>query len=703
MRLKLRDKYLFVFVALLLFMVLVLSSALLYQFKSSFTTLSEASSRAMSADLLLQIRQRGEVITRFLGETLVNPLYLYNMAEIYELLNTTKQQQDILYTYVFDAQGKILHDGTKDILKFGMPINAGVASFSQSFQDKLLVKTYDDTMEVAMPIWMADKQLGGILVGLSLKGIQADIAKMESRLDQIKHSSLRRTVVSLLVTTIVLSLIGICISIFWAGRLIRPIKELGDYAHQVGKGNYDFDLINKYDDEIGELIDAFDRMKSDLQARTVSIDDLEKRINERTRDLTKLNEQLKKEIKDRQLAEKEREAIRIRLQRAEKMEAVGTLAGGVAHDLNNILAGVVGYPEILLVDMEEDDPLREPIETIFDSGKKAAQIVEDLLTMARRGVLVNEVVNLADILEAYLHSGEFEKMMSYHPGVSIEKNVAPELLRMVGSPVHLSKTIMNLVSNAAEAMPQGGTIRITLENRSVESPLSGYENVAPGDYVVLSVADTGIGISTKDLEHIFEPFYTKKVMGRSETGLGMAVVWGTVKDHSGYIGVDSGVGQGTQFDLYFPGTRQEIGTVKTSISIDAYMGTETILVVDDVKNQRLIAYAILKRLGYAVEAVSSGEEAVEYIRLKPVDLVILDMIMSPGIDGLETYKQMLSINPEQKAIIASGYSETERVKAAQKLGVGAYIKKPYMLESIGTAIRAELDRDQSISPNPKKI
>ena len=182
-------------------------------------------------------------------------------------------------------------------------------------------------------------------------------------------------------------------------------------------------------------------------------------------------------------------------------------------------------------------------------------------------------------------------------------------------------------------------------------------------------------------------------MGRSGTGLGLAVVWGTVKDHHGYIDVQSEEGKGSIFTLYFPVTRKELTKDQETVSSETYLGQgETILVVDDVKEQRELAMSMLTRLGYRVDAVSSGEEAVEYLKTNRVDLIVLDMIMDPGIDGLETYRRILEIHPRQKAIIVSGFSETDRVRKAQELGAGAYVRKPYLLEKIGLAIRQELDR-----------
>jgi CheY-like chemotaxis protein len=251
---------------------------------------------------------------------------------------------------------------------------------------------------------------------------------------------------------------------------------------------------------------------------------------------------------------------------------------------------------------------------------------------------------------------------------------------------------MNLLSNAAEAMPHAGKITMSTSNQYLDRPVRGYEDVQEGDYVVLSVVDSGVGMSEEDLERIFEPFYTKKVMGRSGTGLGMAVVWGTIKDHNGYIDIESATSKGTRFDLYFPVTRREPAEKRVAVSSEEFMGNERILVVDDVQEQREFASEILTRLGYSVTAVSSGEKAVEYMKDNSADLLILDMIMDPGIDGLDTYKKIIELNPGQKAIIASGYSKTERVREAQKLGAGQYIKKPYTLEKIGMAVRNELTK-----------
>lgn len=393
-------------------------------------------------------------------------------------------------------------------------------------------------------------------------------------------------------------------------------------------------------------------------------------------------------------AQKEKIELKSRLIRSEKMEALGLLAGGVAHDLNNVLSGIVSYPELLLLDLPEESHLRKPIETIKDSGVKASAIVQDLLTLARRDIAEKEVVNLNEIISGYLESPEYEKMTSFHPGVRLTFEPEQSLLNIHGVPFNLSKVVMNLITNASEAIQGDGAIRVTTKTVYLDQPISGYAKFQEGEYVSLTVSDSGVGIAKEDIERIFEPFYSRKVMGRSGTGLGMTVVWGTVVDHDGHIDVISEVGKGTTFEMIFPATKEGIKEHEASVSIKDITGNgESILVVDDVREQRHLASSILTRLGYSVSTASSGEAAVALVKSGDTwDLVILDMIMHSGIDGLETYRQIRKIKPDQKAIIVSGFSETNRVRNAQFLGAGAYIRKPYHMEKIGMAVKAELNK-----------
>jgi len=253
-------------------------------------------------------------------------------------------------------------------------------------------------------------------------------------------------------------------------------------------------------------------------------------------------------------AERELHEMEITLQQARKMEALGTLAGGVAHDLNNILSGLVSYPDYLLTQVSPESKLRKPLEIIRESGHKAATTVQDLLTMARRGLESTELINLNDVVRSYLAGPECAILRTEFPGLKLEADLADDLQSVSGSTVHVAKTIMNLVTNATEAMTDGGgRIRITTTNCTLNDEQMREEGVETDDYVQLSIQDDGAGIPPLDQERIFEPFYTKKKMGRSNSGLGMAVVWGIVKDHGGFIELQSDPGQGATFDVYLPG------------------------------------------------------------------------------------------------------------------------------------------------------
>jgi len=398
------------------------------------------------------------------------------------------------------------------------------------------------------------------------------------------------------------------------------------------------------------------------------------------------------DITERIQSEEEKKELEAKLQRAEKMEAMGLMAGGVAHDLNNILSGIVSYPELLLVDLPEDSPLRNPIKTIQESGMRAADVVEDLLTIARGVTTSKEVLNLNTMIEQYMDSTDQQKLEKIKPLSTYRTKLDSELLNITCSASHVKKILMNLTVNASEAIEGTGTVTISTMNRYLDEPLKGYEDIRTGEYVLLSISDDGSGISPQDLDKIFEPFYTKKVMGRSGTGLGLAVVWNSMQDHKGYINVRTSE-KGTVFELYFPTTREQVAAEAEEVPLDDYLGHgEKILVVDDEERQREIAGGILTRLGYIAETVSSGEEAIEYVKENPVDLIVLDMVMPKGINGRKTYEGIIKIRPGQKAIIASGYAKTKEVDMAQDLGAGKYIKKPYTLAKVGLAVKEELGK-----------
>jgi len=390
------------------------------------------------------------------------------------------------------------------------------------------------------------------------------------------------------------------------------------------------------------------------------------------------------------VAEQEKEKLEKKLVQAQKMEAIGMMAGGVAHDLNNILSGVVSYPELLLYQLPEDSDMRESLEIIRESGKRAAAVVADLLMVARGVAGSREVRSLNIMIVEYLNSFAGKNMLSMYPDIRIKTNLDPKLFNISCSSVHINKCLLNLLTNSVEAIPGAGVICIETENQYIDKPIAKNQYLQPGEYAVVRIIDTGEGVSDEDISHIFEPFYTKKVMGRSGTGLGLSIVWTTMQEHNGAVTVSSG-GEGTCFELYFPITREQSSIEQDVVDLSQLHGNgELILVVDDDEMQRDIAGQMLSALNYRVETVASGEEAINFVLHQSVDLLVLDMIMDPGINGRQTFERIIEINPGQKAIIASGFSIDEEVKKARELGAASFIRKPYTIEQIGNAVQKNI-------------
>jgi signal transduction histidine kinase/ActR/RegA family two-component response regulator len=636
-------------------------------------------------------------------EQIANEIYAGQKEALMLSLKELKDIEKVSHALIYDTKGEVMASTMpgSDILKMLAKIDLkSVESVPEFSKTQYLENHYANFFS---PIEVIGVHVGYIRVLYNLNAFE-------------KESQM--IVFFFGILFLVLLLIIIFLNIFLNRSVTLPTSRLRNAMGQLQGGEPGIQVSISSRDEIGQMASAFNEMSSMLCQQKAELTDaitakdayafklkksntaleqlnknLETRVQERTGELSRSNRRLQAEIDERQRAYREKRELEKRLDRSKKMETLGLLAGGVAHDLNNVLSGIVSYPDLLLLDLFPDHPMYSPIMTIKESGQKAAAIVQDLLTLARRGVICNEVVNLNAIISEYCTSPEHQKLMIFHSNITMDILLQEDLLNIKGSPLHLKKTVMNLISNAAEAQPGGGDIKLSTYNRYVDKPIQGYQRIKEGDYAILEVKDTGMGISEYDQEKIFEPFYTKKTMGRSGTGLGMAVIWGSIQDHQGYINIKSELNQGTTFELFFPITRESLIQKREVSSLASHMGNhETILIIDDVKEQIEIATRILKKLKYTPMAVSSGEAAVTYLKSHCADLLILDMIMEPGMDGLDTYEKTIEIHPGQKAIIASGYAENDRVKTLQELGAGPYIKKPYTIEKLGRAIKAELLR-----------
>lgn len=384
------------------------------------------------------------------------------------------------------------------------------------------------------------------------------------------------------------------------------------------------------------------------------------------------------------------------LEAARRMQSMAVLAGGVAHDLNNMLGPLVGYPDMILRQLPESSKGRKQLKIMARAVRQAASVIQDLLTLARRGRYEMGPLHLETIVNSYFESPAFDEAQRVHPRVDVICDLNLSDGSILGSETHLTKLVMNLVNNAFEAMPAGGTLKIGTCRKHVGSLLTSYSGFVPGEYLVLTVSDTGIGIDSSDIARIFEPYFSRKKLGRGGSGLGLSVVRGVIKDHNGFYDVVSNEGEGTEFLLYFPmASERECADAGDPSELTPMEGRERLLVVDDEESQRVMAESLLESLGYCVTTVASGEAAIRKVSAGHFDLVIMDMILDDGLDGLDTYEAILKVCPQQKAIATSGYSATERVSRMQDLGAGEFVAKPYTLATISTAVRQELDRSVS--------
>ncbi|MFA6223676.1 MAG: PAS domain S-box protein [Desulfomonilaceae bacterium] len=396
------------------------------------------------------------------------------------------------------------------------------------------------------------------------------------------------------------------------------------------------------------------------------------------------------DITDLKLAEQEGEEIKRQLLQAQKMEAIGTLASGIAHDFNNLLQVVLGYSEMLLAMKNEGDPDYPDIYKIYEAGKKGADLAQGLLVFSRKSEpklcpcdLNHEIIQVRGFL-----SRTIPKI------INIDLQLSENLDPIQADPSQMVQVLMNLAVNARDAMPDGGTLTIETANIELtEEYCRIHLGVKPGPHVLLTVADSGVGMDEQTLERIYEPFFSTKEVGKG-TGLGLSTVYGIIKKHNGHLRCYSELGHGTTFKIYFPTveTNKCVETKETEAA--ATVGTEKILLVDDDDAVRELGARLLKDAGYTVFTVSNGKEALEMYANggEEIALVILDLIM-PEMDGRLCLAELLRLDPKGKVLIASGFSQTGLVHEVLDLGAGGFVEKPYDKGQLLNSVRKVLDGD----------
>ncbi len=383
--------------------------------------------------------------------------------------------------------------------------------------------------------------------------------------------------------------------------------------------------------------------------------------------------------------------------RTQRLETAGRISGQIAHDFNNLLGPLTAYPDIIRGILDINHPAMKYIQKMEQAALYMAEINQELLVLGRRGHYNLEPLNLNAVIDSVVSS-----MLSEKGDKPLLKHYSSNLMNINGGKSQISRVIANLLTNAWDALGRDGKVEIRTENYYIDDSVARYGMIPRGEYVKLTISDNGCGIPENVRPKIFDPFFTTKRADVSRgSGLGLSVVHAVMEDHNGFVDIESKPNEGTRFFLYFPITREQ---VREEASDKIEGGDESILVVDDDQTQREIAIALLAQLGYEVVAADSGEMALSILNTRSFDLLILDMIMPESIDGAETYKQALNINPKQRAIIVSGYAETDRVKAALELGAGSYIRKPLTMKTIAIAVRAELDKmSRSAKPKSKSL
>jgi nitrogen-specific signal transduction histidine kinase/ActR/RegA family two-component response regulator len=383
----------------------------------------------------------------------------------------------------------------------------------------------------------------------------------------------------------------------------------------------------------------------------------------------------------------EKKYLEAQLQQAHKMESIGTLAGGVAHDFNNILGIIIGNVELALDEVPEENPAHLNLQEIRTASSRAKDVVRQLLSFARKTKLEKKPTNIASIIQESLRL----LRSSMPTSIDIRQNISKDVDTILADPTQINQILINLFTNSDHAMSDGGIIEITLKNVEFnKQPTARHPDLRPGRYVHLTVADTGHGISQENIDRIFDPYFTTKEVGKG-AGMGLAVVHGIVKDHNGIIKVESELGKGTAFSIFFPGIKKE-AAVETETDEILPIGNERILFIDDEESLVKLGHQRLAQLGYKVEATTSPIEALALFRSRPdqFDLIITDMTM-PLMTGDKLIKETLNIRSDIPVILCTGFSEKIDEKKATAVGAAGYIEKPVYQHNLAYKVRSVLD------------
>lgn len=640
----------FVAFALLIFFVSLCFSVFFIQHQN----------RSLSTSLV----NRGELFSSLLAYNVRLGVFSENADLLKDPVEGVFNQEGVKAISVFNLEGKPLWVQRKTVEKAGEPSPAAEAapeSIPQGLGEARSPFHVDSADEVV--VWAPVKTGTGYAAEESLflekthmRGGGRVIGFVRITLDKSLLQAQRNRLLAITALLFGISLaIGSVLAYLVVREITRPLKRLTEGVKSFdGKGDLP-QLPVETNDEIGRLAEAFNAMSASLKVR-----------------------------------EEEKRHLEAQLRHAQKMEAIGTLSGGIAHDFNNILTAIMGYGSIMLMELQEESRLRRNVLQIIASSEKAAQLVRNLLVFSRtrlsepRPLKLNESIRNLKKLIARLIREDIEMRFA----------LAEEELVVMVDPGQLDQALMNLATNARDAMPDGGILTISTARVVLDSDtLKANERAKPGDYALLSVTDTGMGMDEETIQRIFDPFFTTKEVGKG-TGLGLSMIYGFVIQHDGVIDVVSRPGQGSIFRIHLPLCKA------ASVPAEArpqhalqWGGTETLLFAEDDESVRALGKEILERAGYRVIEAVDGEDAVaKYIANREViRLVLLDAIM-PRMKGKEAYKKMRMLQPDLKAVLMSGYAP-DMLSGIGMVDEGIdFLSKPVSQEALLKKVREVLDR-----------
>ena len=597
-----------------------------------------------------------------------------------QVLGSLESRPDVRVAAIYDNAGQI----------FAQKLNGARApnTLEEKFgSDTVVVEK--DILWIQQAVTVQDQFLGTVVLGQDMTGLRTLV--------------LREAAVFIIVI-----LVAFAIVYFMTSQLARmiaaPITSLANAARRATEeGDYSTRVKGESQDEVGELVDAFNRMLDEIGHRREQWRNARDRAVVRATEAETARKQLETATAERIKAEAQERELREKLERSERLESLGLLAGGVAHDLNNILGPMVALPEMIRSDLDrlKAGPqttslvqVRQDLETIQHSASRAAEVIRDLMTMGRRVTIVKSPLNIKRLVDTCMSEPNVNALLADKPMLTVDTSGVDPEAWICGSESHLVRCLYNLLSNAIDATDGIGRIEITCTCKRIKEAIVGHELIEPNVYVALKISDSGRGIAASDLARVFEPFYSRKnVTPKSGSGLGLAIIHGVIKDHGGFLDVESVLGEGTQFTLYFT-PEERTSTVQTPLPTPKG-GNENILLADDEAVQRHLLHRSLTRLGYTTEIASDGKDAVKLFEEaqtagRPYDLVMLDMVMGEGFDGLDAYTAIKAKAPDVRCIIVSGFSTTERSRAAIEAGA-VWLSKPYFGQQLAAAVRSTRD------------